>query len=184
MSKRTAKRKRQLRKAIERLHKLIRTPRKPRPRKMVVASEVSERRYLEMREALRRTGNYEPLRCRMLIHRAMLTVDYRPPSEFQWDWLGHIPGIGLARLQRLWRQQYSFARRITGLGILHDSTVEYSPTNGYAPPIRLNLIPRSSTGFTWRDFQAIAGALPNYEIVTMEVAWNFPIESEVDVQIR
>jgi hypothetical protein len=178
----TAKRKRQIRKALERLHKRIRAPRRRVPEKMLAASEAAERLHIQMRKALRRSRKFEPLRCTMLIHRVILTVDYHPINDFFAEWLSRIPGLLLGPAKRLWRQHYAFVRRISGIANLSDGSVEYAKTNGWAAPLRITLVPRIPGGFKRRDLETIFNALPNFTLVAMEVAWDFPIESEVDVQ--
>lgn len=151
-------------------------------RKMIEARELLGQRYAEMREQVRQTGNYEPLSCRMLIHRVVLTVDLTPWSRFPWKAFEAIPGARIGKSKSLWKYHYALATPIRGIGSIREITILSRPTNGFTTPFRIVIVPNRKFGLQWTDFQTILEILPNFKITLLEAAWDFPLMSTVDLR--
>jgi hypothetical protein len=148
------------------------------PEKIQAVRDAQLRRYERMRESLRRLGKLAAVRCTMLLHRVVLSVAFTPRNVFLEEWLQRIPGVRLGKPTALWNQTYSFTRKISGLSFLSGGWVEYAPTNGWTAQFRITLVPKS--GFSRGDLETILSRLPNFKLLKLEVALDFPLKSEVD----
>jgi hypothetical protein len=83
--------------------------------------------------------------------------------------------------QRLWNQNYRFVRRLNGSGSIRSINIENEPNAGWLPPFRITIIPSDETGVAVQDLRSILELLPDFRIMLMEVAFDFPVNSVVDV---
>jgi hypothetical protein len=151
-------------------------------RKQLEARRTLWRRYGMMREALRKTGKYDSLNCEAKIHRVELTVEIFPLNAFPWKAFAKLPGARLLDPERLWNQTYGLVRRIRCTGGIREITVEYQRSSHWADPFRITIIPRHRAWLQFEDLNAILQLLPNFKFVVIEVAFDFPVTSIVDVR--
>jgi hypothetical protein len=177
-----AKKRRQARETLDRIRKVLREQYAHVPRKVLDARETLIRHYKTMRVQLRRTGNYDPLQCEAKIHRVELTVEIFPLNAFPWKAFRKLPGARLLNPERLWSQIYGLVRRIRCSGGIREITVEYQRRSHWADPFRITIIPRHRAGLQFEDLNAILQLLPNFKIVVIEIAFDFPIASIVDAR--
>ena len=149
--------------------------------KQKAIAEYAEHKYSELRRSLRQTGQYAALTCTMLIHRIRMTVSVTPRSAFPWAAIGAIPGARVGRGRMLFKQQYSFTTSVKGIHGLETFTIESDPTNGYAAPFRITIVPKGPKGLQWEYLRAVLEILPNFKIVLVEAAWDFPLTSIIDI---
>lgn len=162
-----------LRREIRGVHRL--------PEKRQQAIDLIEHRYAELRRELGATKLYAPLSCVMLIHRLVLTVSVSPRSAFPWTAIGAIPGARVGRGRMLFKRQYGLSTPIRGVGELKSFFVESNPTNGFVAPFRITIVPGGREGLQWDDLRTVLELLPNFKFVLVEVAWDFPLMSIVDI---
>ena len=143
--------------------------------KMKAAARNLLRRYQAERSDLRRVGSYEPLRCLAKTDRLEITANDVPLAE-----LGKIPRYRLKRPQRLWRQLYRTATRILGTGSIREIIIESGPNVGWLPKFRITIIPRDTSGLLLEDLRFILELIPEFKLVLLEVALDFPLRSVLD----
>ena len=143
--------------------------------KREVAARDLLRRYLAERSDLRRAGNYQPLRCEAKLDRITITAREVPLQE-----LGRIPGYRAKSPKRLWKQLYREVTRIYGTGSIRKINIESVPNVGWLPKFRITIEPRDETGLLSQDLALILELLPQFKIVLLEIALDFPLDSIVD----
>jgi hypothetical protein len=143
--------------------------------KMQRAAKDLLRRYLAERRDLRQDGSYEPLKCTVKVDRLTFTANAVPLAE-----LGKIPGFQVGRTKRLWRQLYRTAARIRGAGSIRELIIEFVPQVGWLPKFRVAVIPRDETGLLLEDLSLVLELIPQFKIVLLELALDFPLRSVVD----
>ena len=143
--------------------------------KREVAARDLLRRYLAERSDLRRAGNYQPIRCEAKSDRIIITAREVPLQE-----LGRIPGYRAKKPKRLWKKLYREVTRIYGTGSIRKIFIESGPNVGWLPKFRVTLIPRDSTGLLLEDLRFILELIPEFKLVLVEIALDFPLESVVD----
>jgi hypothetical protein len=173
---------RRARETRDRIRKVLREQHAHVPRKVLDARETLIRHYQTMRSQLHRTGNYDPLQCEAKIHRVELTVVIFPLNAFPWKAFTKLPGARLLDPERLWNQTYGLVRRVRCTGGIRELTVEYQRSSHWADPFRITILPRHRAGLLFEDLNAVIQLLPNFKIVLIEVAFDFPITSIVDVR--
>lgn len=177
-----AEKRRQALETLDRIRKIQREQYARVPKKVLAARETLVRRYKTMRDQFRKTGEYDPLQCEAKIHRVELTVVIFPLNAFPWKAFGRLPGARLLDPERLWNQTYGFVRRIRCTGGIREIAVEYQRRSHWADPFRITIIPRHRAGLQFEDLNAVLQFLPNFKFVVIEVAFDFPITSIVDVR--
>jgi hypothetical protein len=151
---------------------------KKMPEKMRAAIITLAKRYDDLRESLRETGQYVPISCVCKIDRVVLTTD-----NLVWSALLGIPGYRADKKpRRLWNRDYLRARRIKGTGSVREIVINYRPTASWFAPFRITIIPRDTTGLQFDDLRTILELLPGAVISLLEVAWDFPSDSVVDLE--
>ena len=143
--------------------------------KMESAAKDLLRRYLAQRDVLRRAGSYEILRCLIKLDRLVLTA-----IAVSLQALCSIPGYRAKKTKSLWQQLYREVTRILGTGSIREIIIESGPNVGWLPKFRITVIPRDSTGLLFEDLRLILELLPQFKIVLLEVALDFPLQSAVD----
>ena len=143
--------------------------------KMKAAARDLLRRYLAKRRDLRRDGNYQPLRCHVKLDRIIITAREVPLQE-----LGRIPNYRARPPRRLWKQLYREVTRIYGTGSIRKIFIESVPNVGWLPKFRITIEPRDETGLLFQDLALILELLPQFKIVLLEIALDFPLDSIVD----
>ena len=143
--------------------------------KREVAARDLLRRYLAERSDLRRDGNYQPLRCHVKLDRIIITAREVPLQE-----LGRIPNYRARPPRRLWKQLYREVTRIYGTGSIRKIFIESVPNVGWLPKFRITIEPRDETGLLFQDLALILELLPQFKIVLLEIALDFPLDSIVD----
>ena len=133
------------------------------------------RRYLAERRDLRRDGNYQPLRCHVKLDRIIITAREVPLQE-----LGRIPNYRARPPRRLWKQLYREVTRVYGTGSIRKIFIESVPNVGWLPKFRITIEPRDETGLLFQDLALILELLPQFKIVLLEIALDFPLDSIVD----
>jgi hypothetical protein len=146
-----------------------------RTKKMERAARTLQRRYLQERRQLRQTGNYQPLSCVVKLDRLVLTANEVPLQA-----LASVPGYRAKKPQRLWKQLYSIAIRISGTDSLREVIVESAPNLRWLPRFRIVIVPRDESGLRVDDLRSILELLPKFRFVLAEIAVDFPIKSLID----
>jgi hypothetical protein len=144
-------------------------------RQMQRAGKDLLRRYLAERSDLHQDGSYEPLQGTVKLDRFTFTANAVPLAE-----LGKIPEFQVGRTKRLWRQLYQTAARIRGAGSIRELIIEFTPQVGWLPKFRVAVIPRDETGLLLEDLSLVLELIPQYKIVLLEVALDFPLRSVMD----
>ena len=135
------------------------------------------RKHEVLRERLRDSGRYEPLKCICKIDRIVLTTN----NKLSWKAILRIPGFVPKMPQHLWRKDYRFAQRIRGTGTIREVIVEYGRTAGWFPQVRITVIPRDESGLRYPDLRLFLELLPGAELKILEVAWDFASGCMVDL---
>ena len=143
--------------------------------KTKAAARTLQRHYLAERRDLRQAGNYEPLQCTVKLDRLILIA-----MAVSLQALGAIPGYRVKKTKRLWRQLYREVTRIYGTGSIRKIIIESAPNVAWLPKFRITIIPRDETGLLFADLCLILELLPQFKIVLLEVALDFPLQSAVD----
>jgi hypothetical protein len=133
-----------------------------------------------MRRQLRKNKNYDPLSCEAKIHCVTVTVDFYPHGVLPSNWFAELPGVRIKKPRRLWGQRYGLVTRITCRGGIRTILVYYK-RQSWADPFRIKIIPRYRQGLQRSDLEAALAGLPHYKIVSAEVAFDFPVNSIVDM---
>ena len=94
--------------------------------------------------------------------------------------LGRIPGYRANTAERLWQQLYREVTRIYGTGSIRKIIIESAPNVGWLPKFRITIDPRDETGLVFQDLALILELLPQFKIVLLEIALDFPLDSIVD----
>jgi hypothetical protein len=134
------------------------------------------RKYEALRDRLRDSGQYEPLTCVCKIDRMVFTA-----KTLSWKAILGIPGYVAQKPTRLWKKDYRFVRRIRGNGSISEVVIEFKPTASWFAPFRITVIPQDKTGLQYGDLRLILELLPGVELKILEVAWDFPSGSVVDL---
>jgi hypothetical protein len=134
------------------------------------------RKYEVQRERLRDSGRYEPLTCVCKVDRLVFTI-----KTLSWKAILGIPGYVVQKSTRLWKKDYKFARRIRGTDSISEVVIAFEPTASWLAPFRITIIPRDKTGLRYQDVQLLLELLPGAELKILEVAWDFPSGSVVDL---
>jgi hypothetical protein len=134
-----------------------------------------QERYSETRKRLEKKGGYEQLTCECKLDVVILTASHFPFAAFK-DLGYRVPAP-----EGLWRQRYSFVTRLKGTKSIREINVEHGPNKPWLPPFRITIIPRDASGVVVQDFQSILELLPDFKIVLLEVALDFPLGSLIDV---
>jgi hypothetical protein len=143
--------------------------------KMQAAERTLQRRYPAERRDLRRDGSYEPLKCDVKLDRLVLTA-----IAVSLQALCGIPGYRAKPPRRLWKKLYSVVDRILGTGSIHKIVIESGPNARWLAPFRITIEPNDETGLLFQDLALILELLPQFKIVLLELALDFPIQSVVD----
>jgi hypothetical protein len=143
--------------------------------KMQGAAKSLQRRYLEERAELQKTNGYLPLECAVKLDR-MEIIAREAPLEA----LCAIPGYRAKRTRRLQQQLYRKVTRIYGKGSVREIVVLWDPNTGWLPKFRMTIIPRDETGLLYGDLCLVLELLPQFKIVLLEIALDFPLASVVD----
>jgi hypothetical protein len=151
-------------------------------RKQLEALRTLRRRYEKMREELRKTGQYDLLSCEARIHRVIVTSQIFPSKAFPWKALGKLPGARVFKPRRIFGQTYTEVTPIRLRGSIRDISVYAKPQNGWSPRFRIVIIPRNRTSMRCRDLERVLECLPNFKVVLVEFALDFPIASIVDLK--
>jgi hypothetical protein len=146
----------------------------PTPKRKAAAKDL-QRRHLAERDVLRRAGSYEPVRCDAKLDRIIITAREVPLQE-----LGKIPDYRAKPPKRLWKKQYREVTRIYGTGSIREIIIESGPNAGWLPKFRITVIPRDETGLLLEDLCLILELIPDFKIVLIEIAFDFPLGSVVD----
>jgi hypothetical protein len=146
----------------------------PKP-KMKAAARTLQHHYLAERLQLRRAGNYEILRCLVKLDRIVITA-----IAISLQALCAIPGYRAGKTKLLWRQLYGEVTRILGTGSIHEIIVESAPNARWLPRFRITIVPRDPTGLLFQDLRFILELIPNFKLVLVEIAFDFPLETVVD----
>jgi len=142
---------------------------------MEAAAKALQRRYLEDRRELSRAGAYEPVRCDVKLDRIIITAREVPLQE-----LGRIPGYRAKPTKRLWKKLYREVTRIYGTGSIRKIFIESVPNVGWLPKFRITIFPRDETGLLFEDLRLILELIPDFKIVLIEIACDFPLDCIVD----
>ena len=143
--------------------------------KNAAAKEAQEDRWARERERMIEQGCYKPLSCVCEIDRVVLAV-----KELNIDSLRGIPGYRFQKKRYLGKKsRYRRAQPIKGTGSIKKIVVEYD-RRSWAPAYRLTIEP-TDTGLAPADLQSILELLPDFKFSLIEVAWDFPGDSAVDV---
>jgi hypothetical protein len=140
------------------------------------------RRYGKMREELRKTGRCDPLTCEAKIHRVIVTSEIFPLNTFPWGALEELPRAQVVKPRRIFRQAYTEVTRIRLRGSIREIFVYTKPRDGWSPPFRVVIIPQNRTSVRCVDLEKILECLPNFKVVLVEFALDFPIGSIMDLQ--
>ena len=147
----------------------------PPTRNMQRAARDLLRRYLAERRERSRTGNYEPVRCEAKLDRIVLTANAIPLEA-----LCAIPSYRAKKPRRLWKRLYRIVNRILGTDSIRKINIESAPNARWLAPFRITIEPRDETGLLFQDLALILELLPQFKIVLLELALDFPIQSVVD----
>src|ERR1700733_3589202 len=131
-------------------------------------------RYDEMRSQLRTLG-YAQLRCRCLFDRSVIIASDFPFAAIE------DAGYRVHGTRRLWKRLYRLSTKLTGRRSIREILVEHDPSSLWAPPFRITMIPKDSTGLMRDDLQSVVEFLPDFKLVLLELALDFPLDSVVDV---
>jgi len=143
--------------------------------RMKAAARTLQRHYLAERRDLRRAENYEALECGVKIDRIVITAREVPVQE-----LGRIPSYRAKPAKRLWKKLYREVTRIYGTGSIRKIFIESGPNVGWLPKFRIAIVPLDTTGLLLEDLRLILELLPQFKIVLLEVALDFPLRSVMD----
>jgi hypothetical protein len=147
----------------------------PPTRNMQRAARDLLRRYLAERHQRREAGNYEALRCLVKLDRIVITA-----IAVSLQALCGIPGYRAKKTKQLWRQLYREVTRIYGTGSIREIIVESGPNAGWLPKFRITIVPRDPTGLRFEDLRFVLELIPNFKLVLVEIALDFPLDCIVD----
>lgn len=150
--------------------------------KQLEARRTLRRRYKKMRAELRKSGIYDSLNCEAKIHRVIVTSQVFPSTTFPWKALEELPGAQVVKPRRIFGQLYAEVTRIRLPGSIREIFVYTKPRDGWSPRFRIVIIPRNQTSVRCMDFEKVLECLPNFKVVLVEFALDFPIASIMDLQ--
>jgi len=133
------------------------------------------RRHLKGRSRLQETNGFLPLECTPKLHRMELIAREVPLQA-----LSAIPGYRTNGTQRLRNKLYRQVTRIYGKDSIRQIVVLSAPNTGWLPKSRATIIPRDETGLLYGDLCHILELLPQFKIVLLEIALDFPLASILD----
>lgn len=170
-----------LRRAIRETVKRIRRQRSAawgKSRSQIEAGELLTQRYVAWRRELRGSKNYEDLSCVCKLDRVVFTASALPVAAFT-----GIPGYRFQKTRNLWGpwQLYRHARAILGTGSVRQVVVEFDPKYAWAPEYRITILPRDQSGLLPVDLDLILGMFDDFNLVLLEIPFDFPIGSIVDI---
>lgn len=168
--------------ARERVRRRLRTEKQKVDPVVQAARDRSAKAYAGIRDELSRKGKCEALNCRVLIHRIVITAAFFPTNSFPWKAFENLPGARSADPEQLWGQKYSEVRRFYCDGGIREIAIEHKRTVGYVPAFQIALEPRFQGGWTFADLKSVLGLLRTYKLNKVEVAFDFPIGSIIDLQ--
>jgi hypothetical protein len=142
---------------------------------MKAAAKDLKRRYLAERRGLRKTGSYVALQCTAKIDRIVLNAPEVPLHE-----LSRIPNFRAKRPKRLWRKLYAVLNRIMGTDSIREIAIESAPNARWLPRFRTTIVPQDPTGLRLEDLSYVLELIPEFKLVLVEVALDFPLASVVD----
>jgi len=141
--------------------------------KNAAAVEALEVRWTRERQRL--DGNYAPLSCECKFDRVIVTA-----RKVDLDSFRALPGYRFGKLRRLRKKgRYKRAQPIYGTGSIREVVVEYD-RRSWAPANTVTITPED-TGLAPEDLQLILDLLPDFKFSVLEVAWDFPSGSVMDV---
>jgi hypothetical protein len=86
------------------------------------------------------------------------------------------------KTRRIFRQAYTEVTRIRLRGSIREIFVYAKPRDRWSPRFRIVIIPRNQTSVRCTDFEKVLECLPNFKVVLVEFALDFPIASIVDLK--
>jgi hypothetical protein len=140
------------------------------------------RRYEKMRETLRKLGKHDSLDCNAKIHRVIVTAQIFPSKAFPWKALAQLPGAQVLKTRRIFGQAYTEVTRLRLRGTIREIFVYAKPRDGWSPRFRVVIIPRNRASVRCVDLEKVLKCLPNFKVVLVEFALDFPVGSIMDLQ--
>ena len=153
-----------------------------RTQKMIAARRTQERRYIYARTELRKSRAYEPLSCVGKLDRLKLTTSAVPTNA-----LLEIPDFRMGKQYSAPRRKpddfvgYKRIARIWGAGSIQEIVVKYDKQAAWLAPCRLEISPHDTDGLHPDDVRGVLEILPDFQIVDLELAFDFPDNSSVDI---
>jgi hypothetical protein len=150
--------------------------------KMRLAGMTLERWYTEERQQRRESRAYESLTCVGRLDKIILTVSAAPTDAIQ-----QIPGFQFRRRYPVKPQlpadftPYGWVSRIMGTGSIREVVIHYDRRASWLAMARVTIIARDRFGLQFADVCSIFELLSDPQIIDVELAFDFPIDSIVDV---
>jgi hypothetical protein len=145
-------------------------------RKMALARLTVEERYDDVRKWLRKRGVYTPLACEAKFDRVVFTTTKLPVA------LLNNARYKLGVTKRLWKRLYRHSTELKGVDSIRRIYVEHGPNAHWAAPFRVTITPKDGSGLLPGDFLSVLEILTDFKLVLIEVAFDFPLDSIVDVE--
>jgi hypothetical protein len=99
-----------------------------------------------------------------------------------WADFRSIPGYRFLRERHLPKKNgYALAQPIHGTGSVKSIVIEHRRRAGWFAPFRITVIPRDATGLREEDLRTILELLTDPTFSLLEIAFDFPIWSVIDV---
>lgn len=163
--------------ALERLSNASPKSRKKFTVKAREARKAEARLYAEARKLLKATGLYEPLTCVCKVDKVVLTT-----SKIGFGAFATIPGFRCSSPEDLPQSNpYKKIDRIHGAGSIEQVTVTHGRKAHWLAPHVIKIFPRDKSGLLESDLRLILELLPDFKFQAIEIAFDFPIDSVMDV---
>jgi hypothetical protein len=141
-----------------------------------------ERHYQTYRQHLRDTDAFEPIACDCKLDRIVAAASVVPTAAIQ-----NIPGFRLRRRYPVKPQRrgdfvpYGWAARIAGTGSIREVVIYSDRQAKWLAPAKIIVIARDALGLQFADACSVFELLSNPQLIDVEIALDFPINSLVDV---
>jgi hypothetical protein len=143
--------------------------------KMLLALLTLQQRYDEVRRECRKQGRCAGLACKPKADRVVLTATRIPLPALE------DAGYRALAPRSLWKRQYGFITRLKGPKSIREIRIEHERNAHWLAPFRITLIPRDESGLLPGDFRMLLELLPDFKLVLVEIAFDFPLDSILDV---
>ena len=150
--------------------------------KKALIRKTLERHYEAYRQHLRDTDAFEPIACDCKLDKLVIVTSAAPRAAIH-----GIPGFRFLRRYPVKPPHpgefvpYKWVARIAGVNSIREVVICYDRQAGWLAPARIIVTARDAIGLQFADVCSVFELLSNPQLVDVEIALDFPINSVIDV---